>query len=243
MINGGAVKCPLGPEHRRRQDQCDHNNREYLVDLGADQDAVCRQIGDIVPGNHRIARRRRDGVNHQHQPADDGHGTGNQNVLGLKPECAQCDEDKHIDHGRRPQIEGRRLIVFNVEAPDQRHQQANIHDHGKHQKPAGQEPLIGTPEPDHGEQEIQCQCPGLQAKACHLGRRRRQDIENAESHHQNQLNPADQLRAFELLFVDLFMNAGRHVAGNLLTEYVKRELLPHANATLMPCADKVVGTK
>ncbi len=190
----------------RRHDE----DRDHLVDLGADQDAVRRQVVDVIARDHRVARIDGDHVGDQQHPADDGDEPGGHDLAGIEVERAQRDEDEDVQHGRRLEIERRRLHVLQVEAPDEAEQQRHVDDDREVAHPFGQPLPVGEHQPQHGEREVRGQHPrhrlergigpeGLPGE----------EVDDREADHHGELDPGDEYLARFLLRPDACRDARR----------------------------------
>jgi hypothetical protein len=153
---------------------------------------VVGHVINIVAGHH-LGPGGIDRVSRQPGPARGGDQPGGDDIARLEPQRPQRDEDEHIQQRRRFQIEGRRLLVLQVEAPDQAEQQAHVEHDRQVQHRRADRAAIGKTEPDNCEKEIEAERPGHRRKI-HIRREGlgRCRIEQPEDHHHRKLEPADQ---------------------------------------------------
>ena len=173
-------------------DRGDQQDRDDLVEFRADQHRVVGHVIDVVAGHH-LGAGGIDRVSRQPGPARGGDQPGGDDIARLEPQRPQRDEDEHIQQRRRFQVEGRRLLVLQMEAPDQAEQQAHVEHDRQVQHRRADRAAIGKREPDKGEEEIDAERPRHRRKI-HIRREGlgRCRIEQPENHHHGKLEPADQ---------------------------------------------------
>ena len=121
-----TVQHPAGAGDRQ-SDQSGHQaDRDHLVDLRAPQDRRRSHVDDEIPRDRHAVLSGKSGVEDQRQPARSRRGAGDHDIDRLHPQRTQRDEDEDVEKGWRLEIEGGRLAVLDMEAPDQAQQQGHV---------------------------------------------------------------------------------------------------------------------
>jgi hypothetical protein len=126
---------------------------------------------------------------------------GQEHEERLEAQRSQGDEDEHVEQRRRLEIERRRLIVLDVEAPDEGEQQRHVEHHRQRQHPGRHREAVGDDEPRHGEHEIDAD-GGNRDVAGGPGRLGRDEVEHCKGGDDRKLDPADEDLAAVLLGAD-----------------------------------------
>ena len=200
----------FGPLQGHGDDAGHQQDRDHLVEFGAQQDGVGGHVGDVIAGDHGVRGVDGDDVDDHDAPAGGRDDARQQHEAGLEPEGAQRDEYEDVEQRRRLQVERRGLLILQMEAPDQNHQQCHVEDHRNRQRPVGQPSRMGPQQPDQSQQKIDRQGPGHGGE---VGVFREglggYQVEGPEGHDDEKLEPSDQNLAFILLGADLFADPGR----------------------------------
>ena len=176
-----------------------------LVELRPKQQGVARHVFHVVARDHHVAAFRGDDEQNHDAPAQGAQDTGQKYEARIEPQSPQPNEDKDVEKGGGLQIEGRGLIVLQVERPDQQHQQADVEQRREGQRPIGKPRPIRPGNPDHGQDEVDPEDVGHRLergiRSAGLGR---QEIEQPKGHDDGKLHPADQTFGAILLPRDRF---------------------------------------
>ena len=192
---------------RQRQDAGDHQDRDDLVDLGADQHEVAGQVGDVVAGNRRVPSGSETRHTNHSEPADRGRAACGKHEARLEAQRAQRDEDEDIHDRRRLQVEGGRLHVLDVEAPDHGVEEQHVEEDRDIDGPVRNAAAQAPGKPKSVRDQVDADRIGRQRHAAGLGLWRN-SVENAPDRDDQDLEQLDEYFAAVLLFFD-----GR---GNLL---------------------------
>ncbi|MGE0613934.1 MAG: hypothetical protein AB7O70_16465 [Hyphomicrobiales bacterium] len=236
---------PCPPLHQR-QHEGHRQDGDDLVELRAQQDGVAGEILHVVARDHGVLRIVADHVEHHRQPAERRGGPRRQHEARLEAQRPERDEDEHIEQRGRLQHEGGRLLILDMEADDQRHQQHHVHHDGQIHRPVRQPALQGPQQAHQGEDEIAAEHIGNRRERGSRVRLGRDGIERPEQDDDGELDDLDEHFAGVVLPDDGHDHALRQAAQACPRAHVAAQLRqqfpsPGHGSLVHPCTPEING--
>ena len=187
------ARCPedelLGSCDGDGEDRRHRHHDDDLVDLGADQDPRAVDIVDEAAGD-RAGAVHRDGMNDQQHPAERGNEAGEQHPDRLEAQRPERDEDEDVEDRRCLEGEGLRLLVLQMERPDQDIEQRHVGEKRGEQEQLRQRGTIGQVEAQQRQAEIGAEAERHEAARHGIDRLGRDEIEAEDEGAEGELHPA-----------------------------------------------------